>query len=85
MTFGGAGGSETDANAASFYVVFSDERTMDNEAFAAAVAEKTADLNCEVTVDSSSMDVSALMGNGITIQLFGKERSEEHTSELQSR
>ena len=72
--FGGMGGGDSDANAASFYVVFADERTMDNEAFAAAVAEKTADLNCEVTVDSGSMDISALMGSGITIQLFGKDK-----------
>ncbi|MGM9537376.1 MAG: efflux RND transporter permease subunit, partial [Candidatus Onthomonas sp.] len=72
--FGGSGSGDTDANAASFYVVFADERTMDNEEFAAAVAEKTADLDCEVTVDSSSMDLSALMGNGITIQVFGKDK-----------
>ena len=72
--FGGMGGGDSDANAASFYVVFADERTMDNEEFAAAVAEKTADLNCEVTVDSGSMDISALMGSGITIQLFGKDK-----------
>lgn len=73
-TFGGMGGGGTDANAASFYVVFTDDRTMDNEEFAAVVAEKTADLNCEVTVDSSSMDISALMGSGITIQLFGRDK-----------
>lgn len=73
-SFGGMGTGETDANAASFYVVFSEERTMDNEQFAQAVEEMTADLNCEVTVDSSSMDLTALMGSGITIQLFGKEK-----------
>lgn len=72
--FGGMGGGSADANAASFYVVFTDERTMDNEEFAAVVAEKTADLNCEVTVDSGSMDISALMGSGITIQLFGRDK-----------
>ena len=73
-TFGGMGGGSTDANAASFYVVFTDDRMMDNEEFAAVVAEKTADLNCEVTVDSSSMDISALMDSGITIQLFGRDK-----------
>lgn len=73
-TFGGLGGGDADANAASFYVVFAEKRTMDNDQFAEEVAEKTADLNCEVTVDSSSMDMAALMGSGITIQLFGRDK-----------
>lgn len=72
---GGSGG-EADANAAAFYIVFTDERTTTNEEFAAQVLEKCADLNCEITVDTSSMDMAALTGNGISVNLYGKETDE---------
>lgn len=75
-SFGAMGGGEVNENAASFYIVFSEERTLSNEEFEAQVMEKTADLNCEVSVDTASMDVSALMGSGITIQLYGKDKDQ---------
>ena len=71
------GGSvDADPNAASFYVVFREERTISSEEFEAQVLEKCADLNCELSVESSSMDITALMGSGITIQLYGKDVDE---------
>lgn len=71
------GGSvDVDPNAASFYVVFRDDRTITSEEFEAQVLEKCAHLNCELSVESGSMDITALMGSGITIQLYGKDVDE---------
>lgn len=71
------GGSvEVDPNAASFYIVFREDRTITSDEFEAQVLEKCADLNCELSVESGSMDITALMGSGITIQLFGDEVDE---------
>lgn len=88
--FGSAVSGDTDGNAASFYVVFSDERTLSNGEFQQQALEKCAGLNCELTVDTTSMDISTMMGSGITIQLYGKDKDElqalalELTEELES-
>ena len=67
---GGGGGS---TNRASIYVVTEDDKTMSNEEIARQIQEKTAGLNAEVRVDTSSMDMSALGGSGISIQVRGRE------------
>lgn len=66
---GGAGSS----NSASIYVTTVEEKTMTNEELGALILEKTADLQAEITVDASSMDMSALGGSGITIRVEGRE------------
>ena len=68
---GGASGGSTDA--ASIYVVTSENKTMSNEEIADIIMEKTADLDAEITVDTSSMDMSAMGGSGITIQVRGRD------------
>ena len=67
---GGGGGS---ANRATVYVVTEDDKTMSNEEIARQIQEKTAGLNAEIRVDTSSMDMSALGGSGISIQVRGRE------------
>lgn len=69
MLTGGAGSS----NSASIYVTTIEEKTMTNEELGALILEKTADLQAEITVDASSMDMSALGGSGITVQVEGRE------------
>ena len=71
------GGSvEVDPNSASFSIVFADDRTITAEEFENYVLEHCKDLNCELTVSSASMDISMLMGTGITIRLYGKDAQE---------
>lgn len=68
---GGSTGNST--NSTSIYVVTSENKTMTNEEIAAQIMEKTADLDAEVTVDTSSMDMSAMGGSGISIQVRGRD------------
>ena len=67
---GGGGGS---TNRATVYVVTEDDKTTSNEEIARQIQEKTAGLDAEIRVDTSSMDMSALGGSGISIQVRGRE------------
>ncbi len=67
---GGGGGS---SNATSIYVVVKEDKTMSNDEIAGIIMEKTANLDAEITVDTSSMDMSALGGSGISIQVRGRD------------
>ena len=66
----GATGSN---NAAVVYVTTAEDKAMSNDALAAEILKSTADLEAEITVDTSSMDMSAMGGSGITIQVEGRE------------
>ncbi|MCH5269249.1 MAG: efflux RND transporter permease subunit [Lachnospiraceae bacterium] len=66
----GSGGS---TNSTSVYVVTSKDKSMSNEEIAEVILEKTADLDAEITVDTSSMDMSALGGSGIVIRVEGRD------------
>ncbi len=67
---GGSGGS---TNATTIYVVAKEDKTMTNEEIADIILDKTADLEAEISVETSSMDMSALGGSGITIQVQGRD------------
>ncbi|MCM1065456.1 MAG: efflux RND transporter permease subunit [Eubacterium sp.] len=69
------GGSSTGGatNATSIYVVTRDDKSMSNEEIADIIEEKTAGLDAEITIDTSSMDMSALGGSGISIQVRGRD------------
>lgn len=69
MLTGGGGSS----NAASVYVTTVADKTMSNEEIADIILERTADLPAEITVDTSSMDMSAMGGSGITIRVEGRD------------
>lgn len=72
----GASGSSS-TNTTEIYVTLIDDPSMDNaalseeiEAQTAAVCEQT---GAELSIDTSMMDISALTGDGITIQVRGRE------------
>lgn len=69
---GGVGGGGS-TNATTVYVVTKSDKTMSNEEIAKIILEKTADLGAEITVDTSSMDMSAMGGSGISIQVRGRD------------
>lgn len=71
MLTGGGGGSTTST---SIYVTTKEDKTTSNEDLAAMILERTSDLDATITVDTSSMDMSALGGSGITIQVQGREQ-----------
>ena len=66
-------GGQGSGNAASIYVTTVQDKTMTNEELGALIVERTADLQAEITVDASSMDMSALGGSGITVRVEGRE------------
>lgn len=60
-------------NATTIYVLAKEDKTMTNEEIAAIIREKTADLDAEISIETSSMDMSAMGGSGITIQVRGRD------------
>ena len=67
------GGSDASSNTTSVYVVTKEDKTMTNEEIGDLILEKTKDLDAQITVDTSSLDMSALGGSGISIQVRGRE------------
>ncbi len=67
------GGGSGSTNAASIYVVTRDDKKMSNEEIAAAIMERTAGLDADIDVETSTMDMSALGGSGISIQVRGRD------------
>lgn len=67
------GGGNSSTNSTDIYVVASEDKKRSNEEIAQEILEKTADLEAEITVDTSSMDMSAMGGSGISIQVRGRE------------
>lgn len=70
---GGGGGS---TNSVTIYVVAREDKSVSNEEIAAQILAKTEGLEAEITVDTSSMDMSALGGSGISIQVRGRDLDE---------
>lgn len=67
------GGGSGDENAISMYVLLNEERKLDNDEITKAIEEKTKDLECELDINASAMDMSALMGSGVSIDVKGKD------------
>ncbi len=60
-------------NATAVYVVTREDKSLSNEEIADIIEEKTAGLDAEITIDTSSMDMSAMGGSGISIQVRGRD------------
>ena len=67
------GGGNTSTTSTTIYIVTKEDKTMSNEEIADLIEEKTAGLEAEVSVDTSSMDMSAMGGSGISIQVQGRD------------
>jgi len=68
---GGGGGGST--NSTTIYVVTREDKSMSNEEIAQIIMDKTSGMDAEITVDTSSMDMSAMGGSGISIQVRGRD------------
>lgn len=62
------GGSD---NGISFYVLLKDDKELSSKEVANIITEKTSDLDCNIKVQSSNMDMSALGGSGISVEVKG--------------
>lgn len=67
------GGGQTESNAISFYATTKENPSMPNERLKKEIEKVTKDLDGELTVSMSNMDMSALGSAGINIQIKGKD------------
>ena len=71
MSLLGMGGGSTTST--TIYVVTKEDKSMTNEEIAVVIKERTTEFEAEISVETSSMDISALGGSGITIQIRGRD------------
>ena len=65
----GSGGENT----VTMYVLLKEDRELSNEEVTNQINEKTQNMDCEVDVNASAMDMSAMMGEGVRIYVKGKD------------
>lgn len=72
-----SGGGNSTTNATTIYVTLSEEKERNNEVIATEIDTMLADIKeenqAEIDIETSTMDMSALGGSGITIQVEGRE------------
>ncbi len=59
-------------NQTSLYILLNEEKEKSNAEIVREIRERTRDLNCELMIQESSMDTSALGGSGISIKIKGR-------------
>lgn len=76
MAGGGSGmtlGGGSDSTTASIYLLLSEDKKLSGQELSDEIVKRTKDLDCELLVSTNNMDMSALGGSGIQIQVKGKE------------
>lgn len=68
----GLGGSPKE-NETTVYIFLNEDKKQTNQEIADAIEEQTKGLDCEVKVEASTMDMSALGGSGISVQIKGRD------------
>ena len=63
----------TDNTSFTYYVLLTDEGASNSKAIQQQIADDTADLNCEVDISASSIDMSALSGSGVEVDIYGQD------------
>ena len=69
----GFSGIDSATNSVTFYAIVNDQRTLSDEKLQEEIEEAANDLEAELTVSMSSMDLSALGGSGISVQVKGRD------------
>ncbi len=71
------GGGNTATNATTLYLSMREDKEKSNEVIADEIMEELSDIceenDAEIVIDTSSMDMSALGGSGITVQVRGRD------------
>ena len=66
-------GSDDSFDTVSFYIECKDDKKHTNNEIADMILDKTSDLDCDISVSASSMDMSSLMASGVSVQIEGKD------------
>ncbi len=69
------GGSGTPTTV-SMYLLLNEERVLTGEELEKEIEKRTADIPCEISVSTQSMDLSALGGRGIQVRIKGRDLDE---------
>ncbi len=73
-------GGGSSSNSVTMYLVLKEEKELNNAQLEKEIRKRTKDVkDCEIQISTSSMDMSALGGSGISIQIKGKELDELQT------
>ncbi|MFY9295540.1 MAG: efflux RND transporter permease subunit [Caldicoprobacterales bacterium] len=67
------GGGGSNSNVASLYLLLDENKRVSNKEIEKQIYELTEDLECEISVSTSNMDLSALGGSGIQVLVKGRE------------
>lgn len=57
----------------SMYAILKDDKTLSNNEIKEKILDLTKDLNCEISVQTSNMDMSALTGSGVQVVIKGND------------
>ena len=69
-------GSNSASSEVTMYLILDEEEKINTQTLEEEIYNKTADLPCEVEVSMDMMDMSALGGSGLSIQIRGKDLDE---------
>lgn len=70
-TFSLMGSGSTDS--VSMYLILDENRKNTTKQIAKEIEKRTKDLDCEISTDNSSMDMTAMFGSGVTVQIKGSD------------
>lgn len=66
-------GSDDSFDTVSYYIECKEDKEHTNQEIADLILDKTKDMDCEISVSASSMDMSSMMTSGVSIQIQGKD------------
>ena len=67
------GGGSSGGGSITYYVLLADDRSATNTQVAEVINDAVADLDCTVSVEESTMDMSALGGSGVELVITGRD------------
>jgi len=71
MSMMGMGATDNSTNAATMYIVLHEDHPTDSNVLALEIEALCSDINADISVSGSTMDLSMLSGSGITVNIFG--------------
>lgn len=68
MSLGGSGGS----NDVTLYIILKEDKKQSNSEIVSQITERTKGMKGEISINTSSMDMTAMMGSGLSIEIKGR-------------
>ncbi len=73
MSMMGMGSGSTDTENVTMYILLKEKRQQTSQEIAALIEENTKDLDCDISANGSTMDMSALGGSGVSAKIKGQD------------